>query len=141
MPLPPPPRPPPGMAPGQPGAGSWGGGGEVRPPPVCPPPQHNSSNNNNNMAPPGHVATLVASVNQGHHRLSRDVVQEIRRLGDKYDIESMLTIFAACAASMVETHNVEDPEISGLLETCLDEFRDVVENTRAKLRGKRIKRE
>ena len=78
---------------------------------------------------------------QGKHRLSPDVVREVTRLGDTYDIESMLTIFAACAAGMVETHNVEDPEIGGLLETCLDEFRDVVENTRAKLRGKRIRRE
>ena len=150
-PLPPPPRPPPGMAPGQPGpGGGWvggggggGGGGGVLPP--HPPPQYNNgglgSGASHHITDGGRsVTTLVASVNQSQHRISNNVRQEIRRLSDGYDIESLLTIFAGCAAAVVEGHNVGDPLVGELVETCLDDFHHVVDQTRQKLRAKRQKR-
>jgi hypothetical protein len=166
-PLPLPPRPHQGMAPGQPGvwgggggygqtvsgAGSGGGGGGgVRPP--HPPPQYNNGgggggkiagiNNSNNSSNNGRApaATLVSGVHDHPDLVPREVMTEIRRLGEQFGVDQLLTIFAGCAAAVVEGHDVgSDPAAGDLVESCLGDFQSVLDEARTRLRGKRLKRQ
>lgn len=122
--------------------GGWAGMGGVPPPPP-----HVAFSGGGGVGgtlhhnrEPDLAATLVGAVHTHPERISSEVMAEVKRLGQKFDIEKVFTIFAGCAAAVVESHNTEDSVIAELVENCLADFQSVVDESRAKLRGKRQRR-